>query len=73
MSLCLSDEASFEGGELLFSITEKNNKKTILTVEKMKKKGSLIVFPSYIWHKVKPVTKGTRYSLVTWYLGNAYR
>jgi len=73
MSLCLSDETSYEGGELLFSITEKNNKKTILTIEKMKKKGSLIVFPSYIWHKVKPVTEGIRYSLVIWYLGDTYR
>ncbi|BCV06054.1 MAG: hypothetical protein CM15mV124_480 [uncultured marine virus] len=26
-------------------------------------KGSIIVFPSFVWHRVKPVTKGTRYSL----------
>lgn len=33
------------------------------------KKGSMIVFPSYFLHRVLPVTAGTRYSLVTWFLG----
>ena len=32
-------------------------------------KGSIIVFPSFVWHRVKPVTKGLRYSLVNWNLG----
>jgi len=36
----------------------------------MEKQGSLILFPSYIWHKVTPVTKGVRFSLVGWCLGN---
>ena len=31
--------------------------------------GTLIVFPSYLHHRVTPVTKGTRYSLVIWCLG----
>lgn len=31
--------------------------------------GDLIVFPSYVRHVVKPVTKGVRYSLVMWSLG----
>ncbi len=37
-----------------------------------KSKGSVIVFPSFIYHRVTPVTKGTRYSLVTWNLGYPY-
>ena len=36
-------------------------------------KGSLVVFPSYYRHRVTPVTKGTRYSLVVWNLGQPYR
>ena len=32
-------------------------------------KGSLVVFPSFVWHRVKKVTKGTRYSLVIWSCG----
>ena len=35
-------------------------------------KGSIIVFPSFVWHRVKPVTSGTRYSLVAWHLGNPF-
>ena len=31
--------------------------------------GSVIVFPSFIEHQVTPVTKGIRYSLVTWFVG----
>ena len=32
-------------------------------------KGDMIVFPSYVFHQVKPVTKGIRYSLVGWVHG----
>ena len=31
--------------------------------------GSIIVFPSFMDHRVTPVTKGTRYSLVAWFVG----
>ena len=36
-------------------------------------KGSIIVFPSYVLHQVKPVTAGLRYSLVVWTLGYPFR
>ena len=36
-------------------------------------KGSIIVFPSFVWHRVKPVTSGTRYSLVVWHLGRPFK
>jgi PKHD-type hydroxylase len=36
-------------------------------------KGSIIIFPSFVWHRVKPVTEGTRYSLVLWNLGKPYK
>ena len=29
--------------------------------------------PSHIYHRVKPVTEGTRYSLTTWYLGQPFK
>jgi PKHD-type hydroxylase len=35
-------------------------------------KGSVVVFPSFVWHRVKPVTKGKRYSLVMWSAGKPY-
>ena len=34
--------------------------------------GSIIVFPSFLEHRVTPVTKGIRYSLVAWFLGPPY-
>ena len=45
----------------------------VKTTNKMTSKGSIIVFPSFVWHRVKPVTKGTRYSLVIWNLGYPFK
>ena len=36
-------------------------------------KGDLIVFPSYYLHRVTPVTRGKRYSLVCWVEGKPFR
>jgi len=36
-------------------------------------RGSIIVFPSFVKHRVVPVTKGTRYSLVNWFHGPQFR
>ncbi len=33
--------------------------------------GDLIIFPSYVMHRVSPITFGTRYTLVQWYSGVA--
>ena len=35
--------------------------------------GTMIVFPSYLWHRVKPVIKGPRKSLVGWFLGEPFK
>ena len=37
------------------------------------KKGDIIVFPSFVHHKVNPVTKGTRYSAVQWWCGDPFK
>ena len=57
--LLLSDTAEFEGGDFQFE--------NLGTVELQK--GSIIVFPSFVRHRVTPVTKGTRYSAVCWVTG----
>ena len=41
----------------------------IVTQKEANAKGTVIVFPSAILHRVTPVTKGARYSLVQWYNG----
>ena len=60
--LPLSDPESYEGGELVLkpSFQEKS-----IPLEQ----GKIIVFPSFILHKVTPVTSGTRYMLVGWLRG----
>ena len=35
--------------------------------------GAMIVFPSYLWHRVKSVIKGPRKSLVGWFLGEPFK
>lgn len=60
--LQLSDPSEYEGGNLqLLTHGEPT------TVEK--RRGLVVVFPSFILHQVTPVTKGTRQSLVVWTSG----
>ena len=39
----------------------------------LRKKGSILIFPSFVEHRVTPVTKGVRKSLVGWYEGPKFR
>ncbi len=64
MSVQLSDADEYEGGELEFMDSSEPAPKDI---------GSLIVFPSYMQHRVKPVTSGVRRSLVAWVSGPAFK
>ena len=70
----LSDPNDYEGGELQFDFRNKGDgKPNIVTCKEILPKGSLVVFPSHVWHRVTPVTKGTRYSLVIWTLGYPFK
>lgn len=56
-------EKAYEGGEFkIFQGTEQ-------TIDKFSKPGDIIVFKSYINHKVTPVTKGTRKTLTIFLKG----
>lgn len=69
MVIQLSDPAGYEGGQLElkpFYLSPPPE-------EELKKQGSVIVFPSFTEHRVTPVTKGTRYSLVAWMEGPKWR
>lgn len=41
--------------------------------EQMKTQGSILVFPSYLEHRVNRVTKGVRHSLVSWIEGPLWK
>jgi len=69
----LSDPNNYEGGELEFQPRDQDDPNIILSTKHLRKKGTIIIFPSYIWHRVKPVTKGTRYSLVVWNIGYPFK
>ena len=58
--------ASYEGGEFQFASYGKE-KCHITPIEA--KAGDIIFFTSGIEHRVAPVTKGVRYSLVNWFVG----
>jgi len=67
----LTDPKEYEGGELEFDFRQydPDKKRKTQIAKEIAPKGSIIVFPSFVWHRVKPVTKGVRYSLVNWNLG----
>jgi PKHD-type hydroxylase len=74
----LSDGSDYEGGELEFDYRQydphmRDESKHLIKATEILSKGSIIVFPSFVWHRVKPVTKGTRYSLVLWNLGYPFK
>jgi PKHD-type hydroxylase len=75
VTVSLSDPNDYEGGELEFDCRNERfgKKKNLLTCNEIKPRGSIVVFPSFVWHRVKPVTKGTRYSLVIWNIGNPFK
>ena len=70
----LSAPEDYEGGELEFDFRNMDpDKQSVRKCAEIKPRGSIVVFPSHVWHRVKPVTKGTRYSLVIWNLGYPFR
>tara|TARA_E500000318_G_scaffold4074_2_gene4364 strand:- start:7189 stop:7779 length:591 start_codon:yes stop_codon:yes gene_type:complete len=74
MSLQLSNKDEYEGGELEFCSDNMPGKdREFTTCKDAKNKGTLIFFPSFLFHRVKPVTKGIRKSLVIWFIGKPYK
>tara|TARA_R100001530_G_scaffold4240_1_gene5807 strand:- start:233 stop:850 length:618 start_codon:yes stop_codon:yes gene_type:complete len=74
-TLLLNDPSEFKGGELEFYFNKDNpdKKRKLVKCNQLDKAGSMVVFPSYSWHRVKPVTKGVRYSLVMWHNGYPFK
>lgn len=64
--LQLTDPSQYEGGNLEIMISSKPEVVP-------KQRGLIALFPSYTLHRVTPVTKGTRQSLVVWTSGPAFK
>ena len=74
VTISLTEPNEYEGGNLEFDMRnqkdwEQDKTKAIRICNEIRPRGSIVVFPSFVWHRVAPVTKGTRYSLVIWNLG----
>ena len=65
MTCLLSDPSEFSGGDLVFDDTGKN--KVVL------KQGQAVFFASFMRHRVEPVKKGIRRSLVMWFGGPPFK
>jgi len=64
----LSDPEKYEGGDFQFELNG-----DAVTIPEFRKKGSILVFPSFLKHRVQNVTKGKRNSLVSWVMGPNFK
>ena len=79
LTFCLTDPDTYEGGNLEFfnggkgfsdfPLPDGRVIKGEQVAKDIRAQGSAIVFDSYDWHRVTPVTKGVRYSIVCWTVG----
>lgn len=63
ITMQLSDSDEYEGGDLLLY------HQNLSPITASRNKGTMTLFRSHIIHEVTPVTKGTRFSFVTWVHG----
>jgi hypothetical protein len=61
LSVQLTEPNEYEGGDLEI--------KGVHNIPALRKRGSVIIFPSFLLHRVTPVTRGVRRSLVAWVPG----
>lgn len=70
----ITDPSEYEGGELeIIDPTAGPDDDETRIIKISKDRGNVIVFPSFLFHRVTPITRGTRYSLVCWFRGPEFR
>ena len=76
VSVQLTDAERYEGGDLEFAMTElADYGRQAATQQRQaaRQQGAMVVFPSFMMHRVSPVTAGERHALVGWLHGPAFR
>ena len=73
LTLNLNKPGEYDGGNLKFDFGPHAGGKRFHECTEIRPQGSLIVFPSFVYHQVTPVTRGTRYSLVLWSIGEPFK
>ena len=61
----LSDPKDYTGGNLILNTGNE------ITMDRGR--GNIIIFPSFLLHKVSRMESGNRYSIVSWISGNPWR
>lgn len=71
----LTDPINYKGGELQFYFNNSSDPKKgkIVSCLEILPRGSIVVFPSFVSHRVMPVKKGIRHSLVMWNIGYPFK
>jgi PKHD-type hydroxylase len=64
LTVQLSDPDAYAGGDLEFMGPER-------TVAASRNRGTVAIFPTYMFHRVTPVERGVRHALVCWAFGPA--
>jgi len=74
LTLQLTDKTKYEGGDFQFMWIQRDKKNLLntITIDGAKDMGTVIIFPSFIFHQVLPITKGKRESLVNWSIGKSF-
>jgi PKHD-type hydroxylase len=70
MVVQLSNPADYDGGRFEMS---KETCREVPPEDAILPRGTVIIFPSFLHHRVTPVTRGIRKSLVTWMEGPCFR
>lgn len=73
ITIQLSESDEYEGGDLMICTGSNGSGQLDNNEICPRGKGVGVLFPSYMMHRVSPVTKGTRKSLVLWVGGGHYR
>jgi PKHD-type hydroxylase len=73
--LQLSDPADYDGGELeLFDVVEDSSDEELVAFHaSTAERGTAVVFPAFEYHRVQPLRRGIRHSLVAWVSGPPFR
>ena len=69
MTVLLND--NYTGGG--FEFVAYNQTAHVVTAPEMGGTGSIVIFPAYQEHRVAPIIKGIRYSLVAWFIGPPFK
>jgi len=79
-SVNLTHPDKYEGGHFEWTDPFQQNPQTMTpdnityrAQQSAREQGSIIIFPSFVYHQVTPVTRGMRQSLVGWIAGPTFR